>query len=216
MIIKNMTVNKMAAKNIDETVEVTVRAFYDTPFYRYIAPDDGQREAFLRIIFKYRLESGFETNETDLAIIDNAVVGMASWNPHVQSEQAGSKNQNNEMEEALSKYPNEIVTRWFNFLNVLVSSRDHVIKPPFWALSPIAVLPQEQGKGIESQLIRKKLADFDKAALPCFLSTQDKANVEIYARYGFYLAREDFISKPDIVNWTMIREPLIKPNAKEN
>jgi ribosomal protein S18 acetylase RimI-like enzyme len=208
MTIKNMTVNKMTAKDIDAAVEVTVRAFYDTPFYRYFAPDDRQREAFLRTIFKFRLEAEFETNETDLAIIDNAVVGMASWNPHRQSEQAASKNQNNAMEEALSKYPNEIVKRWFNFLNVLVSSRDQVIKPPFWALSPIAVLPQEQGKGIASQLIRKKLADFDKAALPCFLATQDKVNVEIYARYGFYLAREDFISKPDVVNWTMIRDSV--------
>jgi predicted GNAT family N-acyltransferase len=55
-------------------------------------------------------------------------------------------------------------------------------------------------------LIRKKLRDIDADSLPCFLGTQDRINLTIYAKYGFKKIREDPIAPPDIIHYTMIRQ----------
>jgi GNAT superfamily N-acetyltransferase len=70
--------------------------------------------------------------------------------------------------------------KWFGFLNLLVQSRAKVLTQPFWGLSPVAVLPGEQGKGYGSLLIRQKLTEIDAQGLPCFLATQSGENAKRY------------------------------------
>jgi predicted GNAT family N-acyltransferase len=65
-------------------------------------------------------------------------------------------------------------------------------------------LPERQGAGIASALIRKKLTEIDALSQPCFLGTQDEVNLAIYARYGFEKVREDPLS-PELNHYTMIR-----------
>jgi predicted N-acetyltransferase YhbS len=81
------------------------------------------------------------------------------------------------------------------------------VELPFWSLAPIAVLPEERGKGIARELILRKLPEFDAAGLPCFLGTQDRINLTIYGNYGFNLIREDPVAPSEIIHYTMLRKP---------
>jgi predicted N-acetyltransferase YhbS len=115
----------------------------------------------------------------------------------------------------LTTYSPEIATRWVGFYEILLAGMKKSVQQPFWGLSPIVVLPEEQGKGIGSRLMRKKLEEI--GAFPCFLATQSASNRDIYNRYGFRTTVEDRLGawnkncpEGGIVNYTMIRPPVIE------
>jgi GNAT superfamily N-acetyltransferase len=205
----------MGPEHIDEAVSLLVSAFQDRPFYRYIAPEKSERLEFLALNFRLRLEhslglgeivsvrkvTGFvDRHEIDLAFPDRRIAGIAVWAPPVKTPPP----EDHSMEEALAVFSPGLRERFFGFLRTLMAARDQAISQPYWSLAPIAVLPEAQGAGIASALIRKKLAEIDALSLPCFLGTQDAVNVEIYARYGFRKVREDPLG-PGISHYTMIR-----------
>ena len=72
-------------------------------------------------------------------------------------------------------------------LRRLAVSGDHAarlharcLSGPHWYLSQIGVEPSRQGQGIASRLIRPMLARCDAARLPCYLETENEANVARY------------------------------------
>jgi GNAT superfamily N-acetyltransferase len=193
-------IRPLAPEHLDEAVSLLVSAFLDRPFYRYIAPDKPERRAFLASNFRSRLEHSLETSEIDLAFPGPKIAGIAVWVPPADTPPP----EDHAMEETLRDFSPGLKKRFTAFLDTLTAARDRVVAGPCWALAPIAVLPEAQGTGIASALIRKKLAEIDAVSQPCFLGTQDTVNVEIYARYGFRKAREDPLS-PDITHYTMLR-----------
>jgi GNAT superfamily N-acetyltransferase len=194
---------RMGPEHLDEAVSLLTSAFLDRPFYAYLAPDKSERLAFLASNFRFRLERSLKTSEIDLAFRGRRIAGIAVWVPPADTPPP-EDHADHAMEEMLRDFSPGLKKRFTAFLDILAAARDQVMAGPCWALAPIAVLPEAQGTGIASALIRKKLAEIDAAPRPCFLATQDTANVEIYARYGFRKAREDILS-PDITHYTMIR-----------
>jgi predicted acetyltransferase len=67
------------------------------------------------------------------------------------------------------------------------------------------VLPEKQGKGFASELIRRHLHTIDDDGLPCFLATQDPMNCDIYKRYGFEITSEDEVSNSGVISYAMLR-----------
>ncbi|MDR2793462.1 MAG: GNAT family N-acetyltransferase, partial [Treponema sp.] len=196
----------MTRDDLDEVVSLLVAAFYDRPFYRYIAPDSAERYAFLVANFHQRITQGLGVQETDLALLDGKAAGVAVWSPPATLEADAAKHaaRDRAMEESLAPYSSGLRERFLAFIKVLTGAQEQTVKQPFWGLTPIAVLPEARGKGIASALIRKKLKEIDELSLPCFLGTQDKINVTIYERFAFQKLREDALS-PDITHYTMVR-----------
>jgi GNAT superfamily N-acetyltransferase len=161
-------------------------------------------------MFRYRIVHGLEHNETDLAEREGGgkIVAAATWAPPAEplkDEQVARLLE--EMRDTLAPYSPGVAARWVGFYEKLLAALRKSVQQPFWSLSPIVVLPEEQGRGIGSRLIRKKLEEI--GALPCFLSTQSTANRDIYIRYGFRTTVEDRLddgrSESGIVSYTMIR-----------
>ena len=78
---------------------------------------------------------------------------------------------------------------------------------PHWHLSSVCVLPEKQGQGIGSRLIRPVLARADTTGTPCYLETQTEANVAFYRRRGFEVMRATPVLDSGLTVWTMLREP---------
>jgi GNAT superfamily N-acetyltransferase len=192
----------LGPEHLDEAVNLLVEAFRERPFYRYIAPDRSERLAFLASNFRFRLEHSLETSEIDLAFRGRRIAGIAVWVAPVDT--LPEDHSDRAMEEMLRDFSPGLKKRFAAFLETLAAARDRVMAGPCWALAPIAVLPEAQGMGIASALIRKKLVEIDAVSQPCFLGTQDRVNVEIYARYGFKKAREDMLAA-GMTHYTMIR-----------
>lgn len=194
----------MQKEDVGAVVNLLVKAFMHTAFYGYIAPNLAERAHFLQRMFHYRVSQGFGHNQTSLAIDRGEISGAATWVPPVLTE-TGFLQSGISMDEALMEVPAEIRARWFGFLKILTHSKDSCVRQPYWSLSPIAVSPEMQGKGIASQLLKMKFEETDTESVPCFLSTQDAANRDIYVRYGFQTKQEDKLDHSDIITYTMIR-----------
>jgi GNAT superfamily N-acetyltransferase len=199
-----MHIRNMERGDLDEAVALLVVAFQNSPFYTYIAPDETERKEFLTVNFRHRLEGGLGLNETEILLPDDRkIAAIAVWIPPVVPGKEPVENPS--LEDALSVFSGELQERFFAFLGTLTGARERIIQQPFWSLAPIAVLPENRGKGLASVLIRKKLKKIDASALPCFLGTQDRINLTIYAKYGFKEVREDPLALPDIIHYSMIR-----------
>lgn len=89
---------------------------------------------------------------------------------------------------------------------VMALHRQHA-PMPYWHLSPVAVDPLYQGRGLARRLLTAMFARLDREGLPCFLETQSERNVSIYERYGFAVVEEGTVPETDVRHWAMLREP---------
>jgi GNAT superfamily N-acetyltransferase len=197
----------MLARDIDSVTALLVAAFQERPFYKYIAPDSDVRRSFLSASFRLRMEESLDSSIVDLAEDGGTLTGVAVWGPPSRDPPAANHTPDTSMDAMMSAFPPDMRERFYTFLRTLMGAREKSVRPPFWGLAPIAVLPSEQGKGIASALIRRKLLDIDAQMLPCFLGTQDEVNLAIYRRFGFEKVREDSLPLTDIVHYTMLRPP---------
>ncbi|MDR2247467.1 MAG: GNAT family N-acetyltransferase [Treponema sp.] len=198
-----MDIKAMGEEHLEAAVTLLVSAFQDRPFYQYLAPGQVERREFLALNFRGRLEHGLGVSDIELAFQDRQLTGIAVWSPPLSSPPPDDHSQE-EAFSVFSVFSPGLQERFFDFFRILTAARDQAIRQPYWSLAPIAVLPEEQGKGIASALIRKKLREIDAARAACFLGTQDAVNLDIYARYGFRKVREDSLA-PGRFHYTMIR-----------
>jgi ribosomal protein S18 acetylase RimI-like enzyme len=63
-------------------------------------------------------------------------------------------------------------------------------KETHWHLGPLAVVPELQGHGIGSQLLREFCARVDDSGLAAYLETDRPENVRLYERFGFSVTKE--------------------------
>jgi GNAT superfamily N-acetyltransferase len=214
-----MEIKKVEKADLEEVIALAVAAFHDTPLYRYIAPDEGEREVFLRVFFGTRFQNGFGTNVMEAAYEEGRILGAASWTPPsqapVQVPQAVDANTQIEMvkrmrarfEEPMKQAgaSEQVLNRCAELLQTLAASSAKNTQEPHWQLAPVFIHPAFQGKGIGSALMRKQFAVIGEA--PITLTTQEADNVELYAHYGFTVTSETPIGNSGVKSWGMCKPP---------
>jgi ribosomal protein S18 acetylase RimI-like enzyme len=186
----------MLAADIPAVVDLMAAAFQNAALYRYLEADGEKRRDLLRVVFQNRIPASFHAVQGELAIDGGLPVGAALWSPPIQLPAlppSAPRHENAALNEAVRRFGPAVYEKWTRFHAVLFGALAHAYPAPHWSLSPIAVLPPSQGKGIASSLIRAKLAEIDQRGDPCLLATQDQVNTLIYARYGFTIIQEDAI-----------------------
>ncbi|MDR1545935.1 MAG: GNAT family N-acetyltransferase [Deltaproteobacteria bacterium] len=205
-----MDIRLFEPEDLAEVVEMIAKAFFPTDLYAYMMKSLNFRFKFLMDVFRWRVAVGTAYKETELAVENGRVIGAAVWTPpatfvagHLAAQETQKKL--GPMSEAIEDYPREVQDRWLGFFDLFLRARDQVISQPYWALTPIAVAPDRQGRKVASALMRKKLAEFDAAKLPCFLGTQDEFSRDIYLHYGFAVFRRDLILDSGLLSYSMVR-----------
>lgn len=66
----------------------------------------------------------------------------------------------------------------------------HDPKEPHWHLDPLTIVPERQGRGIGSQLLKEFCARVDKTGKAAYLETDRLENVRLYERFGFKVKEE--------------------------
>lgn len=79
----------------------------------------------------------------------------------------------------------------------------HDLPTPHWHLGPVGIVPELQGKGIGSQLMRDFCAFLDAGKAAAWLETDKEINVTFYRRHGFEVVAEDTVN--GVANWFMER-----------
>lgn len=75
---------------------------------------------------------------------------------------------------------------------------------PHWHLGPVGVLPELQGQGIGSQLLRAFCRIVEEGGQSAWLETDKEINVAFYRRHGFEVVAEDTVN--GVPNWFMERK----------
>lgn len=77
-------------------------------------------------------------------------------------------------------------------------------KEPFWYLIAIGTVPEMQGTGRGSLLLRSRLTVVDQAALPAYLESSNEANIPFYNRHGFEVVNSLDLAD-GVREWGMLR-----------
>lgn len=174
-------------------------AFEADPVYRWLFPDAGRRlkklEALFAVFLRPLMAAGtvFTTPQRE---------GVSVWVPPKGKVAPGWRGQIRQPFEIVRLLGKRI---WRGLLWWrLVETRQP--RYPHWKLFLIGVLPEHQGRGIGSALLRPILARCDEEGWPIYLDTGHPGNLPFYHRVGFEVVRKVELPQGPTV-FQMIRPP---------
>jgi GNAT superfamily N-acetyltransferase len=184
------------------------RAFQDDPLMRYAIPDAGQRRRLLPRLIALNARYGCRYGEV---YTTPNYEGAAIWLPPGQTRMTLWRILRVGMFTAPLWAPWPALRRLAVSGDYAASLHARCLTGPHWYLSQIGVEPTARRQGIASRLIQPMLARIDAANLPCYLETENAANIAFYQRLGFRVAAEDTSpGYPPL--WGMVRSASGSPS----
>jgi ribosomal protein S18 acetylase RimI-like enzyme len=177
------------------------RAFQDDPLMRYAIPDARQRRRLLPTLMGLNVRYGCRYGEV---YHTPDYTGAAIWLPPGQTAYTLWRMLRAGMFVAPLRLPWPMLRRLATVESRAQALHERYTPGSHWYLAQIGVEPALQRQGVASRLLRPMLARADAAGLPCYLETENPANIGIYQRYGFQVVAEDaVVNGPHI--WAMVR-----------
>jgi ribosomal protein S18 acetylase RimI-like enzyme len=85
--------------------------------------------------------------------------------------------------------------------------------PPHWYLAGLGTDPSLQGTGVDSELMRSRLARCDAAGQAAYLESSNERNVPFYERHGFRVTARLTVPAGGPTLWLMWRDPQLEEAA---
>jgi GNAT superfamily N-acetyltransferase len=193
-------VRKVTTADLPRVAGAAARSFYEDPVFTWIFPDDARRLS--------QLERGFglfarrvwfphdETYTTD------RLIGGAFWMPpdtwHL------SLVRQLLLLPAMTVIARGDLPRLLRALNAIEAKHPH---DPHYYLPVVGILPEWQGRGFGSTLMRPILERCDREGLPAYLEASSPRNRALYEREGFAVVEEMRLAKDSPPMWRMWRKP---------
>ena len=184
------------------------RAFQDDPLMRHVIPGADQRRRLLPRLIALNARYGCLYG----AVYRTAgYEGAAIWLPPGRTRMTLPRILRAGMFTAPLWTPWRVLRRLAITGGHGAALQARCLSEPHWYLSQLGVEPAKQRQGIASALLRPMLARMDAAGLPCYLETENAANIAFYQRFGFRVAAEDTSpGYPPI--WGMVRSASGSPS----
>ncbi|MGE5334399.1 MAG: GNAT family N-acetyltransferase [Nitrososphaerota archaeon] len=186
---------------------VLARAFQDDPAMRYAMPDADERRRLLPWLIGFNVRYGCRYGEV---YATPEYGGVAIWLPPEQPRFTFWRMVRAGMLAAPIRLRWSVVRRLMAVEGTAATLHERCAPEPHWYLSQVGVEPSQQRQGIASRLLRPMLARIDAAALPCYLETENAANVAFYQRHGFQIAAETVAPRGGPRVWAMLRARIAK------
>jgi ribosomal protein S18 acetylase RimI-like enzyme len=179
------------------------RAFADDPVTAWLFPDEARRVErlgrFFGELFLPRMALG-----RDEIYTDDHGLGVASWTPPGQGETGTI-----DMLRMLPRLARLTGRRLPRTLRTLSYMESQFPEAPHWHLPFLGVVPEAQGRGIGSALMRPILDRSDREGMPAYLEASTPRSRELYLRHGFVVLDEMRLPGGGPPLWRMWREPVI-------
>ncbi|TVP62573.1 MAG: GNAT family N-acetyltransferase [Nitriliruptor sp.] len=156
---------------------VLARAFHDDPVLSWVIPDPVGRRARLPLLFAAFAEAFLDHGETYLA---GEGLGAALWAP--PGAEMIPPHHQAWFETRASTILGDDADRAAEIDEVL--SEHHPAEPCFY-LKLVAVVPEQQGRGLGGRLLTTVLETCDATGVPAYLEATSTENRRLYARHGF-------------------------------
>ena len=189
--------------DVDAAAGVLAAAFIDDPVMSFIWPERQQRLSALPRYFAVMLRTHhLPGGGVDVALDGRHIVAAAVWDPPGKWQQPLRRTVR-----ALPQLAIALKTRVPAALTVRRSLDRHHPTTQHWYLCQFGTLPQSQGNGIGTQLIKYRLNSCDAEGVPAYLVSNRAATIPLYRTVGF--AEEEPIEIRDgLLVWPMRREPV--------
>jgi GNAT superfamily N-acetyltransferase len=152
-------------------------AFHDDPVLSWIIPDEARRRARLTPLmelFARRFQPHGENH------LNESATGAAVWAPPGAE---FSQQDDERFEAALVALAGDDIARATRVMELL--DANHPTGVPHWYLMLLGVIPERQGRGIGSALLRSVLDRADREGSPAYLEATSRLNRALYERHGF-------------------------------
>ena len=211
-MIPTPSLRQLTRPDLDRAIEVESLAFQEDPLWRYLIANPARRleaaRRFQRPFFRVALERG------RLFGVGDPLAGVAIWSKPGEAD-AGFA-----------------VLARAGFLRTLLSplapaffragpifgqfgrmQRQYAPQPHYY-LNTIAILPEAQGQGLASYLIRPFLARADREHVAAYTETMTPSNVPLYEHYGFRCQEEYRVPNTTLSIWSFYRPPADEPHRE--
>ncbi len=193
--MSNITIEEMTAADVPEVTGVCARAYLTNPLNVAVMGDSLKRNGFMVGLMLQHFPG-----LTFVAKEDGKIVGMVrtiAW-PDCQTPPAKMLRFLSAMLLALGGS----LPRIFKWLPIW---EKYDPREPHWHFDPYAVLPERQGQGIGTRLMRWFLEHVDQLQAATYLETDRPENVPVYEHFGFKVTAQDTVV--GVPNWFMWRAP---------
>jgi ribosomal protein S18 acetylase RimI-like enzyme len=198
----------LVSSQVRPAAAVMARAFFDDPFFTFVFPNLDRRRSILPWIFEKTIAYGLHSG---LVLTTPALEGVAMWLGPDKTSLTG-------MEALLSGlFLLPIKLSFRELKNSLRLNRSaerlhtQAVTGRHWYLVDLGVEPALQGQGVAGALLQPVLASADRESLPCYLETNNAANLPFYEHYGFTVAGLAQAWQNGPHTWAMCREPAWHP-----
>ena len=180
-------------------------AFMDDPLSIEVFSEESTRYNNLMTYFHFRINYGIKYGV--VYATSEEFEGVAVWLPGKRAHISNWRGMLSGGMKLYSEIGRELMTKFNEINHYTTSFRNSIIQPPYYQLSPIGVIPEMQGKGFGSKLLKPMFERFDDKQIICFLETQTKENIPLYQKYGFKVLKEGEVPNTKLQHWGMKREP---------
>jgi ribosomal protein S18 acetylase RimI-like enzyme len=196
-------VDTLTWSDVPAAVGSLAAAFAEYPLIRVVAPDADRRprvcEAFCRMLVNYSVGLGAAYATADRAAVACWLPPGREWFSTVRLVRAGGLS-------LLRRLGWGNLRRFFRITDRIDAERLRLQPTPHWYLDLLGVRPDARGRGLSRVVLGPVFEAADRDRVPCYLETQDEADVAIYRRLGFGLVGEAELA-PGLRNWAMRRVP---------
>jgi GNAT superfamily N-acetyltransferase len=202
MTDKSKDIIRLEMHQLGQAAQVLGRAFQGDEGFEYIVPDEIRRTrlvpSFLGRVIRYCLLYGEVCTTPTLE-------GVACWLPPGNTRPTYTRMLRTGLLTESLKFG------WAGFLklmyieNYLEKIHRHSVPGPHWYLWWLGVEPTHQGQSTGGALMQPVLERAEAEGLPCYLETDNEANVLFYEKHGFRVVSVDEVLKHRLRFWAMVR-----------
>ena len=189
--------------DLDQAVVVMSRAFYDDPLWQALLPDPERRVSSLPSVFRATLALDIENHRAHG--VGTPVEGVAAWRRPGEPRSRLSRSTLSLFLRLISGHLVLSAFRCREVFSLLHSLQQRYTPEPHYYLQSLGVLPEMQGQGLASRLVRPFLAQADARRLSTYVETMTPSNVALYEHYGFRCVQERRVPRTGLVIWALLR-----------
>jgi GNAT superfamily N-acetyltransferase len=203
MMTERPPIRRLTPADAERAGMVLSRAFIDDPLNVYLYPNEAKRAARTPSLYHFFARLGIGEGLAHGA--GEPLSAVAVWNaPGAGGMGLGALLRARPWRLVLSPVILSAARVLPVFSQFDRMQRQYAPEPHYY-LQTIGTLPEAQGKGYGSALLRAMLAEADAARLPIYTETMTPSNVPLYEHFGFVVREEYRVSKTSLRIWCFTR-----------
>jgi ribosomal protein S18 acetylase RimI-like enzyme len=194
---------KVGKQEYEEVVDILTSAFYDDPVYVWFMRQDHQKEEAYRHFFNTVLSEYFIKS---IVYKDSESRATSVWidSKYIPDYTGRDRPTTDSFLKNISYWCTEKGVNKFIQLTDL-QDKTHP-KERHHYLWVVGVIPEAQGRGLGTEILRHHLAVLDEIQMPTYLENSNEKNLGLYKRLGFQQVNTIEIEKDGPHFWGMWRE----------